>query len=303
MRILLTGATGFIGNAFLRNALARGHTLISLIAPGKAALYLRNAGNNHFVLPGTLEMVPWDDIERLEPETCLHAAWIATPGVYQESLENDRYLALSRTFVTRFLEIGGRHATAIGSCAEYRPGACRLSEDTTPLAPTTRYGICKNELRTKLTELTATRGGSLCWARLFYPFGPGEHQARLCSYLIRQMIAGKPITLTAPKSIRDYIYIDDVAAALLKLIEEQVSGDFNVGTGIGIEIAQIAKEIAELLGAPFTPIACETPSTLNVDQVVADPARLYALGWRPSTSLADGLRRLVTEITTLTIRS
>jgi nucleoside-diphosphate-sugar epimerase len=64
----------------------------------------------------------------------------------------------------------------------------------------------------------------LCWTRIFYPYGIGEHPDRLCSFIIKKLINNKKVLLNSPLSTKDYIYIDDIAEALLTLVEQAFSG-------------------------------------------------------------------------------
>lgn len=292
MKILLTGATGFIGRAILAKALDRGHCVASLVAPGRTAPDAGDATGRHRVLRGTLADAPWREIEAFGAETCVHSAWITTPGVYLESPENLRLLDWSRAFLARFLQGGGGHVLGVGTCIEYELNGRVLSEATTPVLPTTRYAQCKDRLRLALEECVRETGGSVGWARVFYPYGPGEHADRLCSQLIGRMHRGEPTSLATPDSVKDYLYIDDVAEAFITLVERQATGTYNVGSGEPTTVRRIADLLADRLSAPratSAPVAARQPS----DFVVADVSRLRALGWRPRVTLPDGLDRLI----------
>ena len=109
MKILLTGATGFIGSAFTRQALARGHQLAALIIPSESIPPNLAATSNLAWLRGTLDDAPWKDITALAPDVCLHMAWITTPGIYLESPENFRFVESSIRFLRKIRETGTTH--------------------------------------------------------------------------------------------------------------------------------------------------------------------------------------------------
>jgi nucleoside-diphosphate-sugar epimerase len=297
MRILLTGATGFIGSAFLRQALDHGHDVAALVRTER-----RNCGG----LPahprlarinGSLEQADWKSIDDWQPECLLHAAWIAEPGVYLDSPLNPKYTADSLGFIRHAVRAGVKHCVALGTCIEYLPSGEPLREDASPLdsKPSSPYVRAKLELHRELETASRRGGWQLAWARIFYPYGPGEHPQRLCSQLVRRLRAGCEVVLKTPASVKDYIYIDDVAAALLVLCEARAAGSHNVGTGTGHAIRDVAGILEKLTGRPEL-IREEPAGEDPFPHVVADAAKLKALGWRQQVPLEAGLKRLVDSI-------
>jgi nucleoside-diphosphate-sugar epimerase len=134
---------------------------------------------------------------------------------------------------------------------------------------------------------------SLTWARIFYPYGKGEHPQRLISTVIVKLLSGETVTLKTPCSIKDYIHADDVGSALLKLVEQGFNGSVNVGTGDAVSIETITRTLAELLGRPELICVPEKIPEDPLDFVVADATRLRSFGWRPEVPLEAGLRRQV----------
>ena len=296
MKILVTGATGFIGSAFCRLALSHGHEIAGLILPTEIPPAHVPASERMTWLKGTLAELPWREIENFQPEACVHFAWIATPGVYLESPENENYLRWSLDLVHRLRDLGTNHIVGVGTCIEYRITDAPLSEGRTPVDPTTLYSRCKNALRETLEAQARKDGWHFCWGRVFYPYGVGEHPARLCSALIQKFRRGEKLLLKTPNSTKDYIYIEDLAAAILLTVETKFTGTINWGTGTGISVRQIADTAAGMLGRPelVEEISQAEPDPLGF--VVADARRLHQLGWSPKTSLFDGLTRLIQAI-------
>ena len=296
MKILLTGPTGFIGSTFLRLALERGHDVAALLRPERAVPADLPSAKNCSWLRGTLADAPWRDIATFGPDVCVHTAWISTPAVYLESPENERFVEWSFEFVKRAVDVGVRHVIVLGTCIEYQISRALLAEDRTPVVPTTTYARCKHELHLRLQEALPTEQAALCWARVFYPYGPGEHPARLCSSLVQSIRRGQPVTLKTPDSTKDYIFIDDLARALLLLVERSFAGTINFGTGEGVTVRQIAEQIERLLGKRGLVEYPAQPVSDPLGYVVADATKLRALGWRPEVSLESGLARLVKVI-------
>jgi nucleoside-diphosphate-sugar epimerase len=290
MRILVTGATGFLGGALVRRALAGGHEVCALVRPGQSLD--RAAGLT--VCRGTLADPPWPELARFAAEACVHTAWITTPGVYPESSDNDRYRDESRRLLSSLFERGVRHVVALGTSAEYRPAAAPLDEARSPLEPQTRYARAKHELHVALAEQAVVADARLAWARVFQPYGVGEPVDRLCSAVIRRLGAGQRVTPYTPQAIRDWIHVDDVAEGLLRLLESRASGPVNVGCGVGRTVGSVASMIAELMGRPD--LVTTRPADPEPTGLVADPTRLRSLGWRPSVELEEGLRELIDHL-------
>lgn len=293
MKILLTGSTGFIGSNFTRHALAHGHEVAGLaLATETLPPDLPSSDKMHW-LRGSLDDAPWKEIEAFGAEVCIHAAWITTPGVYLESPENFRFLESSKKFLTRVRELGTNHIVGIGTCVEYKISGEPLSEEKTPVAPTTVYARCKNELRLAMEAQAQTHGLRSCWARVFYPYGPGEHPSRLCSSIIQKLSRDETIVLKTPDSTKDYIYIDDLAAALLAVVEKKFAGTINLGTGIGVSVREIAQTLAGMMGKTGLVSEANPPESDPFGYVVANNSRLRGLGWQPANSMAQGLQKLL----------
>lgn len=290
MRILVTGGSGFLGGAFVQQSLATRHDVAVLSRqPASAA----GGMPGRVSLTGDLAEPPWEAIASFRPEAVVHAAWIATPGVYLESPENADWVRWSLAFASRLPDIGVRHLTVLGTCIEYAITGKPLHETGTPLAPASPYARAKAELHSALTSALAGSGTGLAWARIFYPYGPNEHPARLASSLLSRVLAGQPITLKTPNSTKDYIHEADVARALLAVVGTGFQGPINIGTGEGVTVGTLARTLAEFAGRPELVVLPADAPRDPLDFVVADASRLRSLGWQPQVALVDGLRRLV----------
>jgi len=293
MKILLTGPTGFIGSAFTRLALERGHQVAGLIIPGESIPTWAPRSDRLLWLRGTLDDAPWSEIAEFQAEVCVHTAWITTPGVYLELPENEKFRDTSLAFLQKVCEAGTRHIVGLGTCIEYRIGNEPLSEEHTPVEPGTVYARCKNELRLALEAEARGKNYSFCWARVFYPYGPGEHPSRLCSSIIAKLRNSEEIVLKTPGSTKDYIFIDDLAAALISVVERRFAGTINLGTGVGVSVEHVARQLGALLGKPelIKPAADPLPDPFPL--VVADVRKLKSIGWQQKVFCEEGLRRLV----------
>ena len=278
MRIYVTGDTGFIGSAFCSLARARGHEVEGLSGGGR------------------LENPPWESIRRFAPEVCVHTAWITEPGKYMTSEANWDYARWSIAFLDQMCAMGTKHLVSLGTCIEYAPKSTPLKEHSSPVAPVSLYARSKNDVRIALEQRCARHGCAFTWARIFYPYGPGEHPQRLASSIIASLRQDRPVWLNAAGSVKDYIYIDDVTTALLAIAQRRYAGTINVGTGIGVSVREIAHAIERILGKPGLVAETSPPAPDEYPFVVADASRLRKLGWTPQFDLAAGLDKLARSL-------
>ncbi|MFZ2279692.1 MAG: NAD(P)-dependent oxidoreductase [Prosthecobacter sp.] len=291
MKILVTGATGFIGRAFCRVALERGHRVLALCRGTAAALPPEVE-----IAQGTLVDTPWKQVETFAPDATLHLAWLATPGSYLMSPENAVWLDQSITWFQRLQSMKPHHVAGAGTCFEYAASALPLQESLSPLAPLFPYSQAKVSLFQWLRKEGGFSAMPWTWFRVFIPYGPGEHPNRLTSSLITQLRAGNRLSLRTPYSLRDYIYIDDAALALCRALEEKITGAVNVGTGRGVVIQHLAQRIADALGvAPCQALPTGEPALDPTPSIVADLTRLGSI-WTPKVSLEEGLQRLIDSL-------
>lgn len=286
-RLLITGATGFIGEPAVRAA--RDHFEVHAAARGtpakpQAAFHRCDVLN----VKGTARL-----IEAVRPTHLLHLAWIATPGVYWNSPENHRWVEASKHLLLTFARCGGVRAVVAGSCAEYDWGAagvCR--ERDTPTRPHTTYGRCKLELGQWAEAFGKARGVSVARARLFFLYGPREYPARLVPSVARALFAGAPAACSAGAQQRDFLHVEDAADALVALTRSDLTGPVNIGSGEAVAVRDVIAHVARACGRPelVNLGARETPAN-EPPLLVADVGRLRdELGWRSRTDLARGLR-------------
>jgi nucleoside-diphosphate-sugar epimerase len=286
MKIFVTGATGFIGRAFCRVATHRGHRILALSRDQKVEIC-----EGVQIAAGSLTDTPWDTVKRFAPDAALHLAWIAEPGIYLNSPENAAWLEQSKDWLRRLIETGVLYVAGTGTCIEYAASSEPLNEKYSRLDPQFPYSKCKVALYEWLRDFAQTEWA---WFRIFHPYGNGEHPNRFPSSVIRQLSEGKAVNISAPGSLRDYIFVDDAASGLCQAIESRAIGAVNVGTGKGVAIKDLARRIAALLRADESLLqstAGAPPDPAPV--IVANTELLSRTGWRPLISMEEGMQRLI----------
>jgi UDP-glucose 4-epimerase len=181
----------------------------------------------------------------------------------------------------------------VASTGDVYASAAQPHSETAALAPGSLYGITK--LTTEhLAAHAAARGLACRIARLFNVFGPGDRTPHVLPDIIRGLVHRGVIDIGRLEPVRDYVYVDDVAAALLRLA--QYDGDeriFNIGSGEGRSVQQLVDAVLDAHGAPAE-VRTDPAKVRPIERpvLVADIARAgRVLGWSPKTAFRDGIAR------------
>ncbi len=290
--LLITGATGFLGQHCLARLAASGAE-VHAVARGEPD-GCRNGIHWHCadLLDAT---APRALMERIRPGKLLHLAWGAASSRDMNSPDHLRWAQGGIELLRWFHRTGGERAVFAGSCAEYdwRYGYC--SERHTPLAPATLYGASKHALQTVTESFCREVGLSHAWARIFFVYGPYEAPDRLVPAAIRAFLRGEVGRFSEGKQFRDYLHADDVARALLQLLDSELEGPVNVGSGIPVRVRDLVEKIADKLGGRhLSHFGARQGSGDEAPLVAADVGRLEReLGWSPEWDLENGLDQTI----------
>ena len=286
-RILVTGATGLIGRFCAKHLAALG---LEVHLAARASLEQHESDNFH-AIDLLRSGAAGELLNRVRPELLLHLAWRSP----RDSLEHFHWVNASLELLFQFHAAGGRRVVFAGTCAEYgwEEGA-PLSEQS-PLRPATQYGVCRKSLYELFFRYTRDTGISAAWPRIFFVYGPGEHQDRFVPVITNALLNHQPARLSHARQIRDYLYVEDVASAIVRVACSELQGAINIGSGAPVALRQIAIEIGDQLGHPeLLEFGAVSARADDAPTVAADITRLTGeLNWRPQFDLSRGIGRSI----------
>jgi nucleoside-diphosphate-sugar epimerase len=193
--------------------------------------------------------------------------------------------------IVDFAATGGQRIVTAGTCAEYAwdgDGPCQ--EDRTPLQPASLYGTSKDALRRMQEALARQLGISAAWGRIFFPYGPGEPAGRLVPSVIDSILRGQPAQCSHGRQLRDFIYVDDVARAFAVVLDSSFEGAVNIGTGVAVTIADVAREAARAAGSlELLELGALPARSGEPDVLLADVERLRQIGFVSQWTLAAAM--------------
>lgn len=243
-RILVTGASGFIGRHTLEPLLQSG---FEVHAVARQPIEIANIMWHSCDLLNSNESLHL--MQSIKPSHLLHCAWYVEHGKFWSSELNLDWAAASLLLARYFVDCGGQRFVGVGSCTEYdwTRHDRQLWKETDPLQPSTLYGMCKVALYQILTAYFATVECSFAWSRLFYLFGPYEANTRLLPAICNSLIQDNKFTISNDEQIKDYLSVSTVGQALAAIAASNVAGAINVASGEGISIADFTRRVAILL--------------------------------------------------------
>lgn len=293
MRVLLTGATGFVGSQVARVLLDARCEVSALVRPGACRDRIAEVEDRLSVIEGDLASLA-DPVRLgdLALDACIHLAWYAEPGRYLHAVpQNTASLRASLDLVEALASAGCRRLVATGTCAEYgRPTAGVPLPESTPIRPGTPYARAKTAFQLAAQDVAAEAGMGFAWARLFFLYGPREQPERIVPSAIRACLRHQPFPATAGGQVRDYLHVADAASALWAVAASDLEGPVNVCSAEGVTLREVLESVEVATASPGTIGFGEVPyGAAEWMWMVGDNARLSATGWRQNLALDAGV--------------
>ena len=297
MRHLVTGGAGFIAS----------HVVDRLIAGGEEVAVVDNlsSGRRENVNPQAafyqIDIRDRDALARVFEEfrpqvVNHHAAQIdVRKSVADPVFDADCNVLGSLNVILESVRTGVKHFiyASTGGAIYGEPERTPADEDH-PVSPLAPYGISKHTVEHYLRMYHANEGlryVALRYANIYGPRQDPQGEAGVMAIFIGRMLAGKrPIIFGDGTATRDYVYVEDAAAANEAALRVQKVGVYNVGTAVETTVLEIVQGLNGVLGTDLDP-EFAPPRPGEVQRIALD-ARLAQreLGWRPTVSFDEGLR-------------
>ncbi len=296
MRVFLTGATGFIGSHVARLLVSEGYQVHALVRESSDLCRIEDIVPLVHLERG--DLLSFGELnahlEQIRPDLCIHLAWYAVPGKYLTARENLSLLSASLHLASRLADLGCKRFVGIGTCFEYDTTFGYLSESS-PTRPRSLYAASKLALQIVLEQFANVTGMDVAWVRLFYQYGPFEAERRLVPSVICSLWRNQVARTTKGEQIRDFLHVEDVAAAIWAVARSDLSGPVNIGSGQPVAVRDIVTKIGNILNRPELIALGALPYSASDPMFIcANNRRLTEnTTWVPQYDLEQGLRHTI----------
>ncbi|WP_292389767.1 NAD-dependent epimerase/dehydratase family protein [Methanosarcina sp. UBA5] len=249
MRVLVTGATGFIGRHVVPCLLDKGLDVIATSRnKNKAKNYDWYSEVEYIECDYHNDTLDYYNVFG-KPDVIIHLAWNGLPN-YKDPFHVERNLPANCLFLKNFIDGGIKKMVVTGTCYEYgmQCGCLHESDNTQPV---TQYGLAKDTLRKYLEFLVRDTQTSFNWVRLFYLYGDGQNQNSLLPQLEKAIYEGEKVfNMSGGEQLRDYLSVEDAARNLCTIaLQSEVDGIVNCCSGNPISIRRLVEKKIDLLNS------------------------------------------------------
>ncbi len=290
-RILITGATGMIGSAIVREALKQGYDITCIVR--KDSNRIKNIPQDFRVHIVNCDISDYKTLELGGTfDVLIHLAWDKTSVGGRDDVDCQLKNIEYTLDAVRLAKLCGCSVfIGAGSQAEYGVQTVPLTPDL-PVKPESGYGIAKYTAGKLSALLCKQLGIRFNWLRILSVYGPNDGENTLISYCVRELKAGRSPEFTKCEQIWDYLHCDDAARAFLAVAEKGMDGKFYpLGSGHGRKLKDYLIDLQQQI-APAVPLLFGKKEYYPHQPMylVADVSELEKdTGWKPEIGFAKGI--------------
>ncbi|MBU0633911.1 MAG: NAD(P)-dependent oxidoreductase [Candidatus Omnitrophica bacterium] len=296
-KILITGATGFVGSNITRYFLKQGADIAVFALEGEDTWRIKDILNDvcEYSVDLRNEEKTKNAVLSFKPQLIFHTA-IYGGHIFQKETQRIMNTNFQGTvnLLTACNNIEYELFINTGSSSEYGIKSHPLKEDDLP-EPVTDYGLSKLAATLYAQLLAKRENKPIVTLRLFSPYGDYDEPTRLIPYTSISCLKDENPKVSAASCVRDFIYIKDVIDAYTQVIEnkEKVKGQIiNIGSGMQYSIGDVVDKIIKLTGSSVKPEWGQSPNSRLEPKIwQADISKAQKLlGWKPKYDLEKGLK-------------
>lgn len=297
-RILITGATGFIGANLTKRCIEIGTDVYIFSRDTSNKWRIKDILKD--VKNFCVDLLDYENLEkfilRIKPEIIFHTA---TYGGYPFQKEENKIIQTNiigtMNLVSACSKVGFDVFVNTGSSSEYGIKSNPMNENDI-LEPINDYGVAKASATLFCQMKAKTENLPIVTLRLFSPYGYYEEKTRLIPSVIISCLENKIPKLSSPKSVRDFVFIEDVIDSYFKVVKNKIAGEiFNIGYGKQHSVGEVVNEIVKLTDSKISP-HWETVVNPRIEPKVwqADISKAKKiLKWEPKYDLEQGLEKTI----------
>lgn len=242
MKVMITGATGFVGRHVVRQVLEKGYSVVAIARDAARIREMPWAGEVEFIQCDLHQNFHSIFKAGSVPDALVHLAWPGLPN-YSDFFHISQNLPSDLRFLEFAVNAGVKQLMVAGTCLEYGMQYGPLTEEM-ETRPTTPYGFAKDVLRKSLQLLQQESSFTLQWMRLFYMYGEGQNPNSLLAQLDRAIDEGKPVfNMSEGDQLRDYMPVTQVADIFVRALESpQCDGVINCCSGKPISVFDLVSQ-------------------------------------------------------------
>lgn len=297
--VLITGATGFVGSCLTRRLVSVDCDLHIIKREQSNIWRIKNIFNR--VVVHNVDLIDSNSLEKLvkniKPEIIFHTA---TYGVYPFQKDANKIIQTNMmgtiNLVNACSKVGFSIFINTGSSSEYGVKPKPMNE-TDLLEPNNNYGVAKVSTTLFCQAKARSEKLPIVTLRLFSPYGYYEEATRLVPSVIISCLTGKNPKVSSPEPVRDFVFIEDVLDAYIKVANiPNIGGEiFNIGYGQQHSVGEVVNKIIELAEEKVSPEWSSTTKRTNEPTIwQADISKAKdILKWEPRYNLEEGLNKIV----------
>jgi nucleoside-diphosphate-sugar epimerase len=293
MKIVITGANGFIGSNLIKCLLQKEHEIFAISRKNYNIKYLNVIFKQ--IENENIEILS-RDIVQFNPDVVIHCAW---DGGNSFSNVNDTVQFNNIIWSYKLLEIITKlknpHFICIGSASEYGDTKNVNIDENYSENPINLYGISKFSFKVLSEHFCKINNIPWSWIRPFYTYGPNDVSTRLIPKIINKCFSQLDIELNSCESVVDYLYIEDFVKGIESIINLRLEGIYNICSGNKYKIKDVIQQIKYLTNSNSNITFNEK---LNRQQfpthICGDNKKLLnTSNWKPEVNLAEGLLKTI----------